>query len=96
MTGMCKYLIERDDAAKATGGLPVLDHDFIRDHTSGFEEFASFCRSAEWYDIEAETSLTRADIETAAETYAKAKAVILVYGMGLTQHRLGVPKGQLG
>src|ERR1700760_2937325 len=26
----------------------------------------------------------------AAETYAKAKAVILVYGMGLTQHHAGV------
>jgi molybdopterin-dependent oxidoreductase alpha subunit len=89
MTGMCKYLIERDDAV-AAGGSPVLDHDFIRDYTSGFEEFASFCRTAEWSDIEAETSLTRADIEIAAETYAKAKAVILVYGMGLTQHRFGV------
>src|ERR1700749_1267596 len=90
MTGMCKYLIERDDAVAKTGDLPVLDHDFIRDHTSGFEEFAAFCRGADWSEIEIETSLSRADIETAAETYAQAKAVILVYGMGLTQHRFGV------
>ena len=90
MTGMCKYLIERDDAAISDGGERVLDHAFIADYTSGFEEFAAFCRSASWPEIEAETSLSRADIETAAETYAKAKAVILVYGMGLTQHRFGV------
>jgi len=90
MTGMCKYLIERDDAAIADGGPRILDHAFIRDHTSGFEEFASFCRAAEWSAIEGETLLSRSDIETAAETYARAKAVILVYGMGLTQHRFGV------
>jgi molybdopterin-dependent oxidoreductase alpha subunit len=90
MTGMCKYLIERDDAAIASGGSRVLDHAFIADYTSGFEEFAAFCRTADWAEIEAETLLSRTDIETAAETYAKAKAVILVYGMGLTQHRFGV------
>jgi molybdopterin-dependent oxidoreductase alpha subunit len=90
MTGMCKWLIERDDAAVDAGGTRVLDHEFIATYTSGFEDFAAFCRSAEWTAIENETSLSRADIETAAETYAKAKAVILVYGMGLTQHRFGV------
>lgn len=86
MTGMCKWLIERDDATD--GG--VLDHDFISHYTSGFEEFVSFCRSIDWADIERETLLTRQDIETAAATYANSKAVILVYGMGLTQHRFGV------
>lgn len=90
MTGMCKYLIELDDAATASDGPRILDHEFIADHTSGFEEFAAFCRAADWTDIEAETHLSRANIETAAETYAKAEAVILVYGMGLTQHRFGV------
>jgi molybdopterin-dependent oxidoreductase alpha subunit len=90
MTGMCKYLIERDDAAIASGSRRILDHDFIAKYTSGFEVFAAFCRTADWAEIEAETHLARADIETAAETYAKAKAVILVYGMGLTQHRFGV------
>jgi anaerobic selenocysteine-containing dehydrogenase len=73
MTGMCKYLIEGDDAAARSGSPPILDHDFIRDHTSGFEAFAAFCRAAEWSDIEAETSLSRADIETVAEVYAKPR-----------------------
>jgi molybdopterin-dependent oxidoreductase alpha subunit len=90
MTGMCKYLIERDDAAIFANQPSVLDHDFIRNFTSGFEEFASYCRAAEWSEIEAETLLFRADIEIAAEVYAKAKAAIVVYGMGLTQHRFGV------
>jgi molybdopterin-dependent oxidoreductase alpha subunit len=90
MIGMCKYLIEGDDAALAAGGPRVIDHAFIRNYTSGFEEFASYCRAARWPEIEAETLLSRADIEAAAAIYAKAKAAIVVYGMGLTQHRFGV------
>jgi molybdopterin-dependent oxidoreductase alpha subunit len=90
MTGMCKWLIERDDEAIANGGERILDHAFIEQYTSGFDEFANFCRDADWNAITNETALSRADIETAARTYSKAKAVILVYGMGLTQHRFGV------
>lgn len=89
MTGMCKYLIERDDEA-TEGGRRVVDHDFIREYTTGYDEFAAFCRTAKWSEIEDETSLSRADIEKAAETYASSKAAIVVYGMGLTQHRFGV------
>ena len=90
MTGMCKWLIERDDAAIKNGGERVLDHSFIEQYTAGFEEFANFCRDADWNEITKETSLSREAIEIAAQTYANAKAVILVYGMGLTQHRFGV------
>jgi molybdopterin-dependent oxidoreductase alpha subunit len=90
MTGMCKWLIERDDAAAAQGLERILDHAFIAAHTSGFEAFADFCRAADWSAIERETSLSRDAIAEAASVYAKAKAVILVYGMGLTQHRFGV------
>jgi molybdopterin-dependent oxidoreductase alpha subunit len=89
MTGMCKWLIERDDEAIGSGWARILDHEFIATLTSGFDEFAAFCRAADWSEIERETSLSRANIERAAKTYAKAKAVILVYGMGLTQHRFG-------
>ena len=90
MTGLCKWLIESDDAATASGGLPVLDHAFINEHTQGFEAFAAFCRETAWTDIERESGLARAQIETAAATYASAPAAICVYGMGLTQHVLGV------
>ena len=85
MTGMCKWLIEQDDIQ---GNL--LDHAFIAEHTHGFADFAAFCRAAEWRAIEAETGLPRAAIEQAATTYAKSTACILIYGMGLTQHRFGV------
>ncbi|WP_454718869.1 FdhF/YdeP family oxidoreductase [Caulobacter segnis] len=90
ITGLCKWLIEADDAATAANGLPVLDHGFIAEHTQGFESFAAFCRNTAWSEIERQCGLPRAEIEKAAATYASAPAVICVYGMGLTQHVLGV------
>ena len=48
-----------------------------------------FCDSQDWAAIEARSGLTRAAIEAAAAVYARSRATIGVYGMGLTQHRRG-------
>ncbi|PIB92493.1 FdhF/YdeP family oxidoreductase [Caulobacter sp. FWC2] len=90
MTGLCKWLIEADDEARQAGREPVLDHAFIATYTQGFEAFAGFCRQTPWAAIEAASGLTRADLSKAASTYGASAATIGVYGMGLTQHRLGV------
>jgi molybdopterin-dependent oxidoreductase alpha subunit len=87
--GMCKEVIEMDDAAIHNGASRVLDHEFIAQHTSGFEEFAKQARATEWSDIEHASGLDQSAIRDAARIYANAKAVIGVYGMGLTQHHLG-------
>ncbi len=88
--GMCKYTIEADDAARAAGLPPVLDHDFIAQHTSGFDAFARRARETGWDAIERESGLSRGAIEAAAEVYCRSERVIAVYGMGLTQHRHGI------
>lgn len=93
--GMCKWLIEADDAARMAGAPRVLDADFIARHTQGLEAFAPAMRSLSWDDIERESGLTRAALEQAARTYASANAVIGIYGMGLTQHREGVANVQM-
>ena len=67
----------------------VLDHGFIADHTSGFEEFAVTARSLTWEELEKTSGLTKAQMSEAADIYANAKAVLFVYGMGLTQHVMG-------
>src|SRR5579875_2431288 len=46
-------------------------------------------RAQSWAEIEAASGWTRLALESAAAMYAKANAVIGVYGMGLTQHVLG-------
>jgi molybdopterin-dependent oxidoreductase alpha subunit len=90
MMGISKFLIEWDDAAKAVGDPPVLDHDFIDQHTKDFRAFAEAVRAAEWTAIEHESGLARAAIEQAARVYSRSQAVLAVYGMGLTQHVKGV------
>ena len=88
--GICKLVIEADDRAQASGGERVRDHHFIDQHCTRFDDFAAFARAADWGDITRESGLTRAAIEDAAHVYMKAKRVIAVYGMGITQHRYGV------
>jgi molybdopterin-dependent oxidoreductase alpha subunit len=95
LMGICKILIESDDAAQAAGRPRVLDAAFIAEHTHGFEEFAQAARGWQWADIERESGLARAALDEAAREYAKAQAVIGVYGMGLTQHRKGVQNVQM-
>ena len=73
----------------------VLDHDFILEHTHGFEAFADYCRSASWDDIERVSGLKREVIEAFSRTYAAADNVLAVYGMGLTQHVAGVQNVQM-
>jgi len=120
LTGVCKSLIEKDEAlaakgeahptdrerllaettddagfsAKAAGAATaarrVLDHDFIAEHTHGFEEFAAWCRAADWAELERVCGLPRAAMHELAETYAAADRAMIVYGMGLTQHVAGV------
>lgn len=118
--GVCKALIEADDALKAShqsrvageDGIPkdpdnaamvafaasigaadkkhVLDHDFIKEHTTGFEEFANAARGHQWEELERVSGLSRDEMTQAAATYAKSEAVMMVYGMGLTQQLMGV------
>jgi molybdopterin-dependent oxidoreductase alpha subunit len=95
LTGLCKWLVEADDAAQAQGSPRVLDAGFIAEHTQGFDAFADHVRAARWSDIEAQSGLPRAALEQAAATYAAAGAVLGIYGMGLTQHRQGVANVQM-
>ncbi|MBS0556532.1 MAG: FdhF/YdeP family oxidoreductase [Proteobacteria bacterium] len=89
ITGLCKTLLELDDAALQNGTPRVLDTAFITQHCHGFEAFADFVRAQTWEVIETDSGLTRAALKGAARVYAQADAVIGVYGMGLTQHVLG-------
>ncbi len=95
MMGMCKALIEWDDESGAAGRPRTLDAAFIREHTQGFERFAQVARAYTWPQLEEASGLSRAAIETAARTYSNAKAVIAIYGMGLTQHRGGSDSVQM-
>ena len=90
IAGICKAVIEADDAAKASGATRIIDVDFIAQHTHGFESFADFCRRQDWRLLEQVSGVSEAELRSAADTYMNANAVIANYGMGVTQHEFGV------
>jgi molybdopterin-dependent oxidoreductase alpha subunit len=87
--GLCKCVVQADDEARAAGKAEVIDHDFVKQHTTGFDGFIQSCRDTAWTDIEQESGLTEAALRAAADVYIAAGKVIGVYGMGLTQHTHG-------
>ena len=70
--------------------LDALDHQFIKQSTSGFENVVDNVNSTTWEQIEKDTGLNRLQIETAGRILAKSNASIACWAMGLTQHRNGV------
>ncbi|HEX8601546.1 MAG TPA: FdhF/YdeP family oxidoreductase [Pseudoduganella sp.] len=94
LKGMMKALLAADAQQVAAGGESLLDRAFIRDHTHGFETLVADLDGTTWDEIEHVSGLSRADIEAAAAVYAKAKRVIICYGMGITQHRHGTSNVQ--
>ncbi|WP_227323989.1 FdhF/YdeP family oxidoreductase [Acidisoma silvae] len=95
LTGICKRLFEMDDEARRSGGQPIFDDAFIRDHTHGFETFVDWLRHQIWEDLEQESGLSRSAFAATAAVYAKSTAAMAIYGMGLTQHRAGVQTIQM-
>jgi molybdopterin-dependent oxidoreductase alpha subunit len=89
LKGVMKLVLETHDEAVRNGAEPVLDLDFIANHTHGFEAFADDLRRTSWSDILRASGLPRDQLERVAAAYMWARAVIVVYGMGITQHRLG-------
>lgn len=82
-------------AAARSGSDKVLDHDFIAQHTQGFEAFAAHCRAADWAAIEDRSGLSRVALAETARAYARADRCMALYGMGLTQHVDGTEAVQM-
>jgi molybdopterin-dependent oxidoreductase alpha subunit len=89
MLGLCKVVIEADDAAIVQGSNRILDIDFIAQHTTGLDAFLTLVRETGWSKIEHESGLTETAIRRAGDIYISCERVIGVYGMGLTQHSQG-------
>jgi len=85
IAGMSRWLIEENH----------IDHDFIAEHTHGFGHYSAWVLTQRWRDIERESGLSRTQIELAAKLYAEAPKAMVIYGMGITQHKLGVQSVQM-
>ena len=84
--GFNKALLEREQAAPGT----IFDHDFIDTYCDGFEAACDAWRELDWETLEADSGLSRAQLESFTDMVVEANAVIVCWAMGLTQHRNAV------
>ncbi|RJS91929.1 FdhF/YdeP family oxidoreductase [Salinisphaera sp. Q1T1-3] len=86
LRGMAKALFERDAAGES-----VLDHEFLAEHTAYIDAYRARVEATEWATLEAQSGLSRKEMEEAAELYARSRATIICWAMGITQHKHSVP-----
>ncbi len=84
LKGIMKVLFERHEAGEA-----VLDEDFIREHTNGFEALKADIEATQWDDIIRVSGITQEQIRRCANVYVASNATIICFGMGVTQHQQG-------
>ncbi|WP_298225299.1 FdhF/YdeP family oxidoreductase [Acidocella sp.] len=84
LKGVMKVILERYEA-----GENVLDEDFIREHTSGFEALQADIAATPWQDILEVSGVAEAQIRRCADIYIASSATIVCYGMGVTQQQQG-------
>jgi len=79
--GIMKHLLALEEADPGT----VLDHAFIREHTTGFETWQQAVTGTPWETIETQSGLSREALGRVADLFAASRATILCWAMGLTQ-----------
>jgi molybdopterin-dependent oxidoreductase alpha subunit len=85
MRAVAKATLEAEDER---GG--VLDHAFLADHTTGFEEYRALVEATPWPDLARQSGLTEAQLREVAEVYINADSSIISWCLGVTQHEHGV------
>jgi molybdopterin-dependent oxidoreductase alpha subunit len=67
----------------------TIDGDFVRDHTSGFDDLVAELERESFDELERQSGLSRDDMARFARMYAAADAAVLIWSMGITQHERG-------
>ncbi len=68
----------------------ILDHEFINQHTIGFEDFKAALSRVHLGDILEQAGVSKARVEDAARIFIESERVIFCWAMGLTQHKNAV------
>ena len=67
----------------------AVDRDFVRMHTTGFDELVAELDRQPFDELEQASGASRADMARFARLYGAAPAAVLVWSMGITQHEHG-------
>src|SRR6267143_1550213 len=89
-TAALKGIMKEMLAEEARRPGQVLDHEFIRRYTAGFDEFIADLRLTSWDEIVKESGVPLEHLRAAGQMVARAKRMICCWAMGLTQHKNGV------
>jgi molybdopterin-dependent oxidoreductase alpha subunit len=81
--GLMKAIVEREIEKPGS----VLDHEFIAQKTSGFDDFLSSLDDVDWREIEFGSGLTKEQIVEAANMIIASPTMVTCWAMGITQHR---------
>ncbi len=68
----------------------VLDHDFIRDHTSGFDAYTQEIFRSSKQELLRNCGISQKKIDETVEVLKYRKRIIACWAMGLTQHKNAV------
>lgn len=82
LKGVMKALLEMEGAAPGT----VLDHAFIAEHTDGFEALRAELEACDWPRLCRRSGLDEAQMREIAACYARSRAAMFTWCMGLTHH----------
>lgn len=67
----------------------TLDWDFVRAHTTGFEELAAALARQPWEGLERAAGVGRDEMAAFARMIGEARTAVFVWSMGVTQHAHG-------
>ncbi|HWD94819.1 MAG TPA: FdhF/YdeP family oxidoreductase [Acidimicrobiales bacterium] len=85
MRGVAKAVLET-----AKSDPEVLDREFLKISTHGFDDYRALVESTSWSDLVAGSGISEPDIRKLADSYIRSKRVIIAWCLGVTQHEHGV------
>ena len=86
LKGIMKELLEEEERTPGQ----VLDQEFIKEQTAGFESFSDALRRVRWDEIVEQSGINREQIREAASMMIRSCRTICCWAMGLTQHKNAV------
>lgn len=86
LKGLMKILLDRERPAPGK----IFDTEFITEKTEGYDEFIENLDRIEWQDILEQSGLTYGQFEQTAEMFVRAKRIVTLWSMGITQHKHAV------
>ncbi|UCZ53127.1 FdhF/YdeP family oxidoreductase [Bacillus shivajii] len=85
MNGVIKHWFDMEKQERGS----AIDHQFVNEHTKGYQELKEHVRKQDWETLEKSSGLSKERMLEFAKLLAKSKSGVFVWSMGLTQHRFG-------